>query len=275
MFHPPVAHQSNPHRHFPDRAGWRGLLHALVVPIATAAIDHFAYEGTDARKLLHDAEFPADSTVVDLASGVGFSPARNGKVTCVDTSQEMLTVARLRRPDVQHFECGNAEEWGEVRLCRHHQFPSIHPRSLFINRSFTRRGPSGALLPRTPLLHASRRPLLSPALALAPPSPMQTNSFDIATLMFATHEMPGDARRRCIRNALRLARDKVMIVDIWPGFEPNDMMLSGEPYVLNYLENIESDVDSSVDTTQWEIERVDVVPQHVRMWKFTRLDWGI
>ena len=93
--------------------------------------------------------------------------------------------------------------------------------------------------------------------------------------MYATHEMPGDARRRCIRNALRLARDKVMIVDIWPGFEPSDMMLSGEPYVLDYLANIESDVESSVDRTQWEVERVDVVPQHVRMWKFTRLQWGI
>lgn len=209
------AYWRDPRIHNFGNTGWRGLLHAFVVPVATAAIDHFAYEGVDARKMLHENEFPAEATVVDLCSGVGFSPARNGQVTVVDTSQEMLTVARLRRPDVKKFEVGNAENWGEAQ------------------------------------------------------------SFDIATMMFATHEMPGSARRRCIRNALRLARDKVMVVDIWPGFEPNDMMLSGEPYVLDYLANIESDVEASIDRHQWEVERVDVVEGHVRMWKFTRLDWGI
>ena len=103
----------------------------------------------------------------------------------------------------------------------------------------------------------------------------QTDSFDIATVMYGMHEMPAYARRRVIRNALRVARDKVMVVDIWPGFEPNAMMLSGEPYVLDYLANIEDDVDSAYDPTVWSLERVDVVEGHVRMWKFERLDWGI
>ena len=124
-------------------------------------------------------------------------------------------MARLRRPDVNEWVEGNAENYGEA------------------------------------------------------------DSFDISTMMFATHEMPGGARRRCIRNALRLARHKFMLVDIWPGFEPNDMMLSGEPYVLDYLANIESDVDASFDKMQWEVTRVDVVENHVRMWKFERIDWGI
>jgi len=193
----------------------RGLLHALVVPIATHAIDRFAYMGVDARKLLHEVEFPADATVVDLCAGVGFSSARNGHVTCVDTSAQMLAVARLRRPDIKHFETGNAETWGE------------------------------------------------------------SESFDIATLMFGTHEMPAHARRRVVRNALRLARRKVMIVDIWPGFEPNAMMLSGEPFVLDYLANIDDDIDASYDPMVWSLERVDVVEGHVRMWKFEKLEWGI
>ena len=106
----------DPRIHNFGNQGWRGLLHALVVPIATHAIDRFAYSGVDARKLIHEAEFPADAEVVDLCCGVGFSCARNGHVTAVDTSREMLTVARLRRPDVQRFECGNAETWGEVSV---------------------------------------------------------------------------------------------------------------------------------------------------------------
>jgi len=209
------AYWNDPRIHNFGNTGFRGLLHAVVVPIATHAIDRFAYQGTDARKLLHETEFPANATVVDLCAGVGFSGARNGHVTCVDTSPEMLTVARLHRPDIKHFETGNAEDWGE------------------------------------------------------------TESFDIATVMFGTHEMPEYARRRVIRNALRLAREKVMVVDIWPGFAPNAMMLSGEPFVLDYLANIEGDVDASYDPMAWSLERVDVVENHVRMWKFERLDWGI
>ena len=53
------------------------------------------------------------------------------------------------------------------------------------------------------------------------------------------------------------------------------MMLSGEPFILEYLENIEGDVDAVADPSVWEVTRVDVVEQHVRMWKFERLDWGI
>jgi len=39
------------------RTGWRGLFHALVVPVATHIIDRFAYQGVDARKLIHGSEF--------------------------------------------------------------------------------------------------------------------------------------------------------------------------------------------------------------------------
>ena len=104
---------------------------------------------------------------------------------------------------------------------------------------------------------------------------MQTDSCDIATVMYGMHEMPAGARRRVMRNALRLARDKVLVVDIWPGFEPTPMMLSGEPFVLDYLANIEEDVEASYDPKEWEVTRVDVVEEHVRMWKFERIDWGI
>ncbi|EOD32322.1 hypothetical protein EMIHUDRAFT_442015 [Emiliania huxleyi CCMP1516] len=206
----------DPRIHNFGNTGWRGWLHALAVPFSTFLIDKLAYGGVDARKQIHESELSAaGQTVVDLCSGVGFSCARAGKVTAVDTSPNMLAVSRLRRPDVHERVVANAEAFGEA------------------------------------------------------------GSFDVATLMFATHEMPGYARRRCIRNALRLARDKVLVADIWPGFRPNDMMLSGEPYVLDYLANMESDVEASFDPMQWTLTREDVVEQHVRMWKFERLSWGV
>ena len=101
-------------------------------------------------------------------------------------------MARLRRPDIEAFEVGNAESWGEDQSC------------------------------------------------------------DVATVMFGMHEMPGDARRRVMRNALRLARKKVLVVDIWPGFEPSAMMVSGEPYLYDYLENIEGDVQSCIEVVGGE-----------------------
>ena len=111
---------ADPRIHNFGNLGWRGLLHALVVPTATHAIDRFAYDGVDARKVIHETHIPADADVVDLCCGVGFSSATNGRVTGVDTSAEMLSLARLRRPDVRSFEVGNAETWGEVSAPRTH-----------------------------------------------------------------------------------------------------------------------------------------------------------
>ena len=262
---------ADPRIHNFGNQGWRGLLHALVVPFATHAIDRFAYDGVDARKVIHETEFPEGAEVVDLCCGVGFSPARNCHVTAVDTSEEMLTVAKLRRPDVQRFEVGNAETWGEVRFaCQ-----------------ATSRLPHTCLAPAASLVldHACRlleaahgsstrahRSLRALVHALGR---TQEDSCDIATVMFGMHEMPGDARRRVLRNALRISRGTVLVVDIWPGFKPTPMMLSGEPFVLEYLAHIDDDVDATLDDMQWTVTRVDVVPKHVRMWRFEKLDWGI
>ena len=97
----------------------------------------------------------------------------------------------------------------------------------------------------------------------------------MATIMYNMHEMPAHARRRVLRNAQRLARRTVLVVDIWPGFEPTPMMLAGEPcaaasnpppeshsctcfshfdrtphglirsYVIDYLEKIDDEIEAS------------------------------
>lgn len=92
-------------------------------------------------------------------------------------------------------------------------------------------------------------------------------SFDVATIMFGMHEMPQYARRRVLRNAARIARKQVIVVDIDPVYEPSWSMLSGEPYVLDYLENIDEDVSQCAVTRAWRRARVNVIPEHVVMWR--------
>ena len=70
----------------------------------------------------------------------------------------------------------------------------------------------------------------------------EDNSYDVVTCFFATHEMPRLARRKVFENAKRIARKRVIFVDIDPSYEPSPAMLSGEPYVQEYRRNIDFDL---------------------------------
>ena len=80
-------------------------------------------------------------------------------------------------------------------------------------------------------------------------------AYDVVTIMFATHEMPQEARQRVLANAARIARRHVIIVDIDPEFKlalvhdearraQSEAFLAGEPYVLDYLARIGDDVEA-------------------------------
>lgn len=98
-------------------------------------------------------------------------------------------------------------------------------------------------------------------------------SSDVVTMMFLTHEMPQDARLATLNNAMRVARKCVMVVDISPEYKPNEMMLTGEPYILEYLEHIDDDVRTSAVShgrKSWFVDVEDVVQNHVTMWTLSR-----
>lgn len=167
--------------------GFGGALHALMSPLATAMIDMMSYSGMDVRKTVHDNPtiFPPDASVLDLCCGTGFSTTRGA--VGVDTSSCMLGMARFRRPDAT-FQEGNAETYGEpesfdivsVMFATHEVRHSIPP----------------SPIPRAVSSPPRRR-------ALAPP----------------LVQMPISGRQRVIRNAMRVARDAVVVVDIDPNFE--------------------------------------------------------
>lgn len=104
--------------------------------------------------------------------------------------------------------------------------------------------------------------------------------FDTVSIMFSFHEMPMDAHRNIIRNAIRVARKKVVLVDISRDYKPTTAMLSGEPYLLNYLDTFQSTIDNII----WKEEtdeafpifhllrwnKTTLVDKHVDMWEYNK-----
>jgi len=70
----------------------------------------------------------------------------------------------------------------------------------------------------------------------------ESYSFDVVTCMFAFHEMPRSARIKVLENCIRVTGEKVVIIDIDPKYLPSTSMLSGEPYLLDYIKNIDYDM---------------------------------
>ena len=93
-------------------------------------------------------------------------------------------------------------------------------------------------------------------------------SADAASVCFALHEMPAAGRRKVLRNALRVARAKVVVMDITPTYTPSPLMLSGEPYLPNYLSNVHGDVAAVLDATggAWKLQRFHHPLPPVGMW---------
>jgi len=88
------------------------------------------------------------------------------------------------------------------------------------------------------------------------------DEFDAATIMFAFHEMPNYAHHKIIKNAKRITTHDIIIVDIDPQYKPSILMLSGEPYLLNYKRTIHSLLK------QHQFSYLEYIPNHVGIWVF-------
>ena len=85
---------------------------------------------------------------------------------------------------------------------------------------------------------------------------------DIVTCMFAMHEIPYFAQEKIIDNAVSIAKEKVIFVDISSDYTPSDIMLSGEPYLKEYIKNIEKLLEN--------FEKKEIVENHVTLWEYTK-----
>jgi ubiquinone/menaquinone biosynthesis C-methylase UbiE len=91
----------------------------------------------------------------------------------------------------------------------------------------------------------------------------QEDEFDTATLMFAFHEMPNYAHHKIIKNAKKITKHDIIIVDINPNYSPSKLMLSGEPYLLNYKTTIHELL------THHQFKYLEYIPNHVGLWYFS------
>lgn len=88
----------------------------------------------------------------------------------------------------------------------------------------------------------------------------EDNQYDVVTCMFAFHEMPNSGHHKIIDNAIRISTKQVIIVDISTNYKPSNLMLAGEPYILNYLDTIDTILDNFNKTT--------LIDNHVDCWTF-------
>ena len=91
----------------------------------------------------------------------------------------------------------------------------------------------------------------------------QEDEFDTATLMFAFHEMPNYAHHKIIKNAKKITKHDIIIMDIDPKYSPSVLMLSGEPYLLNYKNTIHKIL------TQHQFSYIEYIPNHVGLWYYS------
>ena len=88
--------------------------------------------------------------------------------------------------------------------------------------------------------------------------------FDIVTCMFAFHEIPEEGHRKILNNALRISKRSVIIVDISTDYKPSKLMLAGEPYTLDYIQNIDDLMES------YSFEKINVRKGHVDIWTYDK-----
>lgn len=86
-------------------------------------------------------------------------------------------------------------------------------------------------------------------------------TIDIVSCMFSFHEMPKEAHLKIIENAIEIAEKEVIIIDIASNYEPKQIMLSGEPYLLDYIDNI--------DKTLQDFTKTVYIDKHVNIWKYS------
>ena len=63
-----------------------------------------------------------------------------------------------------------------------------------------------------------------------------------------------------IENLKDIAKEKIIVVDIAPNYEPSKMMACGEPYIMDYLQNIRDDLV--------EFSEVVLQKDHVHKWTY-------
>jgi ubiquinone/menaquinone biosynthesis C-methylase UbiE len=192
--------------------------------------------------------------VVDLCCGVGISTRalceafpEAEAVVGVDTSAQMVAMARFLTNHLSFFKPVIAK-WGAA----------------------VSEGYYTVLKGKGTTINQATRSAVTYARVNAEDTKLPGKSFDLVTVMYAFHEVPMKGRQKILSEARRLlhAGGTLAVIDISTDYKPSDSMLLGEPYVLEYQSNIQSQLTNLQGFFRPEYKVL--VPGHVSMWLLTR-----
>lgn len=260
-----------------------GAIHAAMAPIATKIIDVRAYGGVDVRKKISKElrslvshsrlQYGMKETgarIVDLCCGVGMSTRSlefafydAETLVGVDSSSEMINMAVAI----------SGHEWATRMACRDSKkalkvglrntlkvsFKAIYMKLMELLSVID----NNAYPASRTATQASYR------VANAERTELPKLSFDLVTVMYAFHEIPMEARGRILNEARRILRrgGQLAIVDISPSYTPAPAMLAGEPFVLEYQQNIDAQLANFKGFHFSKCK--SVIPDHVNLWLLT------
>jgi ubiquinone/menaquinone biosynthesis C-methylase UbiE len=222
-----------------------------------------AYGGVDVRKEisqeLRTLVNKTGARVVDLCCGVGMSTRALESafhdaefVVGVDTSSEMINMATA---------ISGYRRSVRLALSRHNAAIKVA-----LNQSFNKLIEAMSAIDVDPYPTSRAEANASYRLGNAENTELPDISFDLVTIMYGFHEVPLEGRARIINEARRLLRQggHLAIIDISPTYEPSPHMLAGEPFVLEYQQNIDSQL---ADFPGFSLSKCKtVVPGHVNLW---------
>jgi ubiquinone/menaquinone biosynthesis C-methylase UbiE len=250
---------SRPDIHTFGNMGLGGAVHAAMAPLATKIIDVKAYGGVDVRKnIAHELRTMVNRTgarVVDLCCGVGMSTRALETafhdaefVVGIDTSHEMISMAQAISGHDQALRSAMSRHTEAVQKILMKGLDAVS-KALAVSAT-----------------NSCKATEASYRLANAENTKLPDFSFDLVTVMYGFHEVPLEGRTRIINEAKRLLRQGgyLAIVDICPTYTPAPSMLAGEPFVIEYQQNIDAQLANFPGFTF--TKRKVVVPGHVNLW---------
>ena len=91
---------------------------------------------------------------------------------------------------------------------------------------------------------------------------------DIAIACMVAHELPQKAHLELFEALLGVINDagEVWIVDIHPSYTPSEIMLSGEPYVLDYLKTFEASISGYATQHNLKCDNFTLIDAHVKVY---------
>ena len=260
----------NPVIHTLGNTGFMGAFHAAVGALTTKIIDKVAYKGRDIRSevalelkdrvLESKQNNSTDVRVLDMACGVGmstralkkaFDGVENVTIIGLDTSPEMIEMSELLT--VHDSDLETAKKPGGFR---------------YFVRKIARR-----LSRRKPLsrqIEAAEVSNITFYVGNAEATPFPEASFDLVTTMYCFHEVPKRGRDAIIKEARRLLKPGGIyaVVDISTEYTPTKSMLSGEPYVIEYQQNINQQLANISGFRSFTNEIIE--PNQVELWQLIR-----